>query len=365
MKVEILENWQAVSVLAGEWNKLLTASKANTIFLTWEWISSWAEVSRNTNSPFVICVRDSTGQLVGVAPFYISTLRFGGLISYRTLRVMADYATGSEYPDLIVHPEVEQQVIQVIVDMLVRSHAQWDCIWMPKVAGWSGAVDRVFLPFQGCGLFSHSRLCEFSVVELPHTMGVYFDSLSANRRARFRQDIKRFAKNQSVTVQQCETPQQIPVFIDALFALHCQRWRSRGEEGSFRRSPQLASFYHHFIPRALDKGWLRFFAVQDQGEYKAVQIGYEYDGTFYAIQEGFDPALKGVGNFLRAHIIERCISAGVRTYDFLGEMSDHKKRWGAQVRVGYDVLVGSDKLKNRPLFSAGVWPTGRFLRPVL
>lgn len=363
MKIEILDDWNKVSLLEREWNRLLACSKANTLFLTWEWISAWREAGGETNTPFVICARDSSGKLVGIAPFYVSLLRLSGVVPYRTLRFLADTRTGAEYPDLIVHPTAEQYVTHCLVDALVRSGEEWDCLWMPSVAGWTGAVDRVLQPFQEYGLFSLVRPCEFSCVELPDTMDAYFGSLSTSRQEHFRGDIRRFSKRQHVTIKRCETLDQVPAVLDALFELHYQRWRSRGEEGSFRRKPQLVTFYNQFIPRALANGWLRLFAVQDQGDYGAVQLGYEYDNTFYAIQEGFDPRLKGVGNFLRAHIIEECISAGVKSYDFLGEVTEHKRRWGARMRLGYDVLIGSDKLKNRPLFSAGVWPTGRWLRP--
>ena len=366
MKVEILENWQAVSALERDWNQLLITSKANTIFLTWEWISAWIQAGGKTNPPFVICVRDVAENLVGIAPFYMAKLRFGRIIPYRTLRIMADVATGAEYPDLIVAPEAEPEVSQIIIDTLVGLRARWDCLWLPNVASWTGAESRLLKPCYDAGLLSRSRPRDFSVVELPDNMNAYVRALSSNKRQQLRGEMKRIGGRPDVSVKRCERAEEIPRFLDALFDLHYRRWKTQGEEGSFRRKPQLAEFYKHFVPRAYAKGWLWLFALEDQGEVKAVQLGYVYDDAFHQIQEGFDPDYeKGAGNVLRARVIESCIEAGVRTFDFLGGMSEHKRRWRAQERTGCDLFLGHQQLKNRPLFSVGIWPTGRFLRPAL
>jgi hypothetical protein len=55
----------------------------------------------------------------------------------------------------------------------------------------------------------------------------------------------------------------------------------------------------------------------------------------------------------------------VRIYDFMGEMSAHKRRWSVDIRLGRHIFIGNRNVKNRILFANEVWPTGRFLRPVL
>lgn len=362
MKVDILENWKDVAALGPVWNSLLARSKANSIFLTWEWISAWLESGGKSRVPFVISVRDSGGDLIGIAPFYLATFRFGGIIPYRTLRVAADYATGADYPDWIMKADHESEIRRAIVAELLRAQSHWDCLWMPSVAGWTGATERILGACEPEAFHFRSRPRDFGVVTLPDTVDAYFRSLSSNKRQQLRGEIKRISRQPNVTMTRCETADEIPRYLDALFELHYRRWQTRGEEGSFRRKPQLMAFYRHFVPRALANGWLWLNALMDHNEYKAVQLGYVYERTFYQIQEGFDPQyMKGVGNVLRAHVIEACIAEGIRTVDFLGEMSEHKRRWLAIQRDGYDLFLGPRKLKNYPLFSAEIWPTGRFL----
>ena len=60
-----------------------------------------------------------------------------------------------------------------------------------------------------------------------------------------------------------------------------------------------------------------------------------------------------------------CVSRtaeGIKAYDFLGEMTEHKRAWLAKERTGCDLFIGHRTIKNRLLFSGEIWPTGRFLR---
>ncbi len=117
-----------------------------------------------------------------------------------------------------------------------------------------------------------------------------------------------------------------------------------------------------FAPLALERGWLWMLGLEDGGEFKAIQLGYVYGGVFNQMQEGFEPSYQnGAGNVLRLKVIEKCIEDGVHELDFLGEWTEHKRRWLAEHRVGHEMFVGHPSLKNRLMFTKEVWPTGRYV----
>jgi hypothetical protein len=66
---------------------------------------------------------------------------------------------------------------------------------------------------------------------------------------------------------------------------------------------------------------------------------------------------------LRSQVIEHCIANGIEAYDFLAGYTDHKRRWGAACRTGHDFFVIGPGRRNDFLYHAGIWPTGRYLRP--
>jgi CelD/BcsL family acetyltransferase involved in cellulose biosynthesis len=363
VRIEVLEDWGAVEALAPEWNALLPESSADTIFLSWEWIRCWADVLGNEIRPLVVCARDSMGALIALAPLYRARLRLFHTVPYRVLRVMGDYPTGADYPDWIARRDCDDSVLPAMVQALC-ARGGWDCIWMSNMAGWTSSFDRLVAACRSRGLHCHTRARDFGWFELPSSKETYFRSLSKNKRQQLRAETKRIMERPTVEITRCDSEDQIPIFLEALFELHHRRWRERGEAGAFREQPQEEAFYRRFTRVAQRMGWLRLYGLRDAGDFKAVQIGYVYRGVFHQLQEGFDPEyLKGAGNVLRARLIEDCIAEGVGSYDFLGEMSEHKRRWLARERTGHDLVIGRFKLRNLPLFH-GFWPSCRFMRQV-
>jgi CelD/BcsL family acetyltransferase involved in cellulose biosynthesis len=248
---------------------------------------------------------------------------------------------------------------------LRANRRRWDCLWLPLLAGWTGAHERLARLTNGSlRCYVHERGAEFAGLALPETHEAYLGSLSANARSNLRRGAKRLAADGArVECVRCERAEQLPEMLAALFDLHQRRWQVDGVPGCFGAGSRLTRFYTGFAPAALRSGWLRLYALRVDGVIRAVQYGYAYAGTFYQLQEGYDPdAPEGTGNVLREHVFKASIEEGLTNYDFLGEFTEHKRRWGATPRAGYDLFIGRPQLKNSLLFARPIWPTGRFLR---
>jgi len=363
MRSEVVTDWQGLRKLEAEWNGLLERSKANTIFLRWEWIQQWGDIVASRVRPCIVIVRDNHGRVVGIAPFYVRNARLMSFASYRILGIMGDDFTGAEYSDWLVSQDNTGAALEAISDELCGGKIKWDCIWMPRMAGWTGARERIIEACEGAGFNHRIRPRDFAFVRLPNDIETFKRSLSKNRREQIRRQGKKVMRHSGVAVTRCLTEDDLPRYLDALFELHHLRWVQLGQRGAFEKRPLMVSFYRQFAREAIRKRWLWLYGLEVDGRMKAVQVGYVYNRVYFQMQEGFDPDfLDGVGNVLRIKVIEDCISAGVEVYDFLGEMTEHKRRWLAERRAGYDVLIGRRSLKNRVIFSGGIWPTGRFMQ---
>lgn len=363
MSAEVIRTWPELWRLEGEWNDLLRRSRADTIFLTWEWIRSWEKAGGHSVKPFVICVRDQSGKLAGLAPHYLAEFKLLRIITYKTLRMMADQATGAEYLDWIVDHEFEEQICNQIANVLAK-HRDWHCIWMPNLAGWTGAFERITNACRKADFLFASRKAEFAFIRFPPTLNDYEDSLPGKMRRQLKRQQKIIFEKERFVFAKCSAEEDLAVFLEALFDLHSRRWRARGGIGTFQKKPEEAIFYREFARLALKKKWLGIMGLQNSTGFKAIQIGYFYNNIFHQLQEGFDPSYKnGIGNILRMKVIEKCINQGIKGYDFLGEMTRHKARWQAHIRQGYDLLISRRCTKNLPLFTQRFWPTGRFLQP--
>jgi CelD/BcsL family acetyltransferase involved in cellulose biosynthesis len=286
-----------------------------------------------------------------------------GLIKYKCLRVIGDIQSGSEYPDIIIRSGFEDKAMLVVMEKLLEYAHKWDCIFIARIAGWTGARDRIKYACEKFGLFVHERDRTFATVKLPQTYDNYLKQLSRNRRAQIRRKTRRFKELHNFEINCCRSPESVPQFLSSLFELHKKRWESVGQAGSFVRRPPMKRFYESFAPQALKKGWLRLWTLKIDNVDKAVQFGYSYNDLFSQLQEGYEPnGFDGIGNVLREQVFQECIKEECKEYDFLGEFTEHKRRWGAISRTGYDLFIGRKSLKNRILFWKRIWPTGRYIR---
>ena len=128
--------------------------------------------------------------------------------------------------------------------------------------------------------------------------------------------------------------------LDLLFELHAQRWHAAGQQGVFADARRRA-FFRDFAFQALQRGWLRLYALRIADRTVAMQIGYVHDGQFLQVQEGFaaEDGLPAPGVTLRAAIMRDCISEGLRGYDNLLGTPPHKMRWGAVPRPVHRLLL--------------------------
>jgi CelD/BcsL family acetyltransferase involved in cellulose biosynthesis len=364
LRTSVIRSWSEIDALGEEWNGLLSRSRGNAIFLTREWIQCWLDVGGRQMQPFYVVVREPCGRLVGIAPFYVCRYDFGMVLPMRILRIAADYPTGADYGDWLVAADREECVCRAIGRALAQHAGAWDAIWMPNVAGWTGALDRLRLAAEAAGLPLRQRRIGFAAMPLGANLAAFDERLSGHRRRELRRQRKHL---QGQAGDLAMTPigegDSLDAWLDVLFSLHHERWMTRGDAGAFDRKPVEAEFYRRFAPLARERGWLRLYALRAEGKVRAMQVGYRYGDSFLALQDGFDPDyVAGVGNALRYHVIEASIAEGVRDYDFLGVMSEHKRRWGAEAREGADVFVPGRSLRGLLLRASRLWPTGRYLQ---
>jgi CelD/BcsL family acetyltransferase involved in cellulose biosynthesis len=361
---QLIESWDEFNTLKEEWDSVLKKTPADSIFLSWQWMDAWRQAIEEQISPFILLVRDQNNRLVAIAPFYISEYRFLGIMPIRVIRCMGDFPTGSEYPDIMVLPDYEMAAIKEIANILIHSNV-WDAVWMPKMAGWTGALQRFQALSEQLNSHFYKRESDFSNLDLPASFDQYMSNISSSHRSQIKRQAKKILAEPNINIIQCTTVEQIPHFIDALFKLHAKRWQSIGEQGTFNRKPLEARFYRLFLPHALGAGWLRMYLLELEHEAKAVQVGYCYNQTYLQLQEGFDPeSYPGIGNFLRQKSLELMIDEGIMAYDFLGGHTEHKRRWGSVKRTGYEVFFIRKSVKSLPFMLRDIWPTGRYLKEI-
>lgn len=364
MTVQIVSSLLGLQMLSVEWNSLLADSTADSIFLTWEWIVAWLE-SVGRGVPLVVMLsRDTTGRLCGAAPFYRRCWRLLRTLPYRALCVLGDADNGSEYGNLMVRRGYEEPVTTDLMRHLLTDAAS-DVVWLPNMGPEPDENHSLAGAAAEAGWQVRERPAEFARVELPEEFGLYLGRLPGKIRYQMRAGLQRLDSAGVVVRSADREPDSLEMFLSELFRLHQLRWTRRGVPGLFA-DPRMRDFYRVLAKRMLGRGWLRLDLLWAAGRAVAAQIGFAYHGTFYELQRGFDPAYAnvpaGLGAALRNRVMERCIHEGIRTYDFLGEMTEDKLRAGAVSVKGHDLIAIRPSVRTTPLLRLPLWPTGRYLK---
>src|SRR5262249_5130912 len=156
----------------------------------------------------------------------------------------------------------------------------------------------------------------------------YQASLKSRFRTKVRSTLREITTSHEVRFRRAQSAMDLKTDLQTLFDLHEKRWESKGVKGVFRNLAKR-QFYERIASLFLARGWLAFDFLELDGAAVACQMCFNYRGTQFLLQEGFDPRLssESVGIALRAMVFKKAIEEGIRHYDFLAGVGRHKTQW--------------------------------------
>lgn len=355
LSLRVLNQEEVFAGMRDKWNQLLKKSSADTIFLTWEWCWSWWKNFKQPNQALYIIEITEGEELIGIAPFYISTIPYLNTI-IRRIDFISFGTVDAEYLDFIIVKEKEQQVIHAIFDYLNTRPDDWNFMYLGEIP--ENSVSIPFLTEQAASrkLSIRSRRHDCAYVPLPDSYDAYINSMGYNFRKKLRHFTKRLEKGHTVEFVQTLSPDSLQEDLESLFRLHQKHWQSEHFEGSFINQPRKG-FYHDMARLFMENDWLRLYSLRVDGQYTAHQYAFEYNNKIFALQDGYDPdwGEKRVARILRGYVFKQCIEKGLYEYDFLREISDHKRNWEAIEKYSIDYTIGRTNFSTRMYLNVPVY----------
>ena len=349
MIIEVVADIDGFAALRGEWNDLLSRSSADTIFLTWEWLFSWWEsYSGIGDTPHIVAVRESSGELIGIVPLFTQSKRYLPFRPMKMLRFIGDGSADSDYLDAILLQGRENEILASVWGWLGQRRASWDLLQLfgvPENSPTYGWLKRA----EGDGIIvSRSESIPCLVASLPHSWDEYLTSLKPRFRTKVRSVLRDLTVDSAFRFYTVQTDMELKQGLQNLYELHGKRWELKGTQGVFR-NPAKRHFYERFTRLFLARGWLAFDFLELNGRPVACQMCFRYGGTQFLLQEGFDPqfASDSVGIGLRALAFKKAIEDGIRHYDFLAGQGRHKTQWQTDLKHCKTISFGSNTLNNR------------------
>ncbi|HMJ02446.1 MAG TPA: GNAT family N-acetyltransferase [Conexibacter sp.] len=318
-----------LDTLGDAWDMLL--ERTPTPFLTREWLAAWWEAF-GAGTPVVATLRDDDGSLAAAA--VLRRVR-GGLAAAANVH-SGDWDVVS--CDDGARIELWHELAGLGCARLALSGLRSDD------AGGAG-IAAAELDAAGYRSFALTER-ESPFLRLPGSWDELLAQRSSNLRQQWRRRRRRLERAGVLTFRVTTDRAALEDDFDAFLRVEASGWK--GQRGTAIASdPRTLGLYYGFAQAAADRGWLRLYLLELDGQALAADLGCAIGDTGFLVKTGFDmdAAHYSPGLVLRGDVLQASIDEGLRGYDFLGGPDAYKLRW-------------CDELRPRVALHAGRGPIG-------
>jgi CelD/BcsL family acetyltransferase involved in cellulose biosynthesis len=328
------------AALKAEWNKVLQRSRYNTIFLTYEWQTTWWECLGEGDLWIVAFRRDDTNELVGIAPLYLVRPTGGRWAGKRKLNLVGCVEV-SDYLDMIVAKGWERQVYAAFYHWLCSNNAPaWDVLDLCNLPQ-DSLTHHEFHQVVDSSTY-HVEITQEDVAPqflLPFRYESYLqEQVDKKQRHEIRRKQRRAERETQVNFYYVGSQDNLVAEIDDFVAL---QQASREDKAEFM-TPAMRHFFGRMAQRMQEAGWLRLCFLTINGEKTASLLGFEYNRRYLLYNSGYDPEAYphlSPGWVLLAYAIQYAIAVGDHVFDFMQGNEDYKYRFGSQDYAVMRVIV--------------------------
>jgi CelD/BcsL family acetyltransferase involved in cellulose biosynthesis len=308
--IERLENLNAL------WKNSASALQWTCPFVLPPWLNAWHETFRPEALPLVVVVRkDET--VLGVAPF---------MLQDRVIRFLGSPDV-CDYFDWVVVPGEEEYFYSTLIAYL--SILDLRDLHMGPLRPESTLLkqlerDELHRPVRR--VVEKDDVC--LEVSLPDSWDGFLYDLDGKQRHELRRKLRRLKEAGNISFRKIDTPAGTPEAVETFLRLFTM---NRADKAAFMTG-QMASFFRALAFAMAEAGLLRLFFLELEGHTVASAFCFDYQGTRYLYNSGYDDAYQGasVGLMTKVLSLEDAIDEGLHTYNFLKGGEAYKYRLGGK-----------------------------------
>ena len=285
LEATILTDLTALDAVEDDWRRL--AERRGNPFLTPEWFRAWIAY-RDDVRPYAIATHRADGSLLGVMPFVLSKSGLFPTLSF----------AGAEFGDLF-HPVAETSDEVAVAAATARTlgdhRADWSVIVADYVDDRAPWVSELFIgeSMRLATMHYHDQPSLYLIAELTgRTWDEYLSTRSPNFRSQIGRKLRRLQREHDVAFHQVDSLDELEPRMKVLFNLHERRWRDRGS--SVFATDESRAFHLAFARAALNRGWLRLWSLDVDGETVAAWYGWRLGRPLSVLPGRFQPGLESL-----------------------------------------------------------------------
>ncbi len=307
LHVTLASSFEELDLDAAGWNALLARNDTDSVFQTYEWLSTWCDVYREAFEPILVTVR-SGGRVVGVLPLMRER---SAANTSRSIRFLSD--TRADYCDVIV-PDRKDEVMAAALEVLLGG-GECDVLELrgiPENSQTTRVLSEACADVGAFVLVRDQAPCPTLLVQ------GHLDSATAIlHKQSLRRRVNYFKRTGRLVYRDLSLASDIDPYLDVFFAQHISR-RAQTDSPSLFLDPSNVLFYRRLVQRLSDTGWNLFTVVEHDDQPIAFHYGFDYHDSLVWYKPAFDVhrAKHSPGLVLVSHLIEYAIQHNRRELDF-------------------------------------------------
>jgi CelD/BcsL family acetyltransferase involved in cellulose biosynthesis len=308
--------------LEPEWLALLKASITNTPFQLPTFQAIWWRYF-GEGQLCLLSVRTETGELVGIAPLFVSE---SGNLGWVGGEEIADYL------DVIVGHSHEQAVRAAVWAWLVGAQSpSWHTAQLSNIPAWSETAAHWQALAQAQGWQSEvTQIDVCPVIDLPNDLESYYQMLDSKQRREIQRKQRRAEAEEGlqfhIVAAQDDIATASAEFLQLMRASH-------PDKAAFLLRPNMLGAFLELLKGFHQAGILQLAFLRLNGEAVAAYFNYQYANKIWVYNSGIDPNKASAfspGWVLLAYLIAHAIEQGNSHFDFLQGDEDYKYRFGGR-----------------------------------
>lgn len=322
--VELIPYPSGLSDLIPIWERLLTESPEDTVFITPEWIDlSIQHLLKEHCRPFLLLARGPSGPLA-VAPLVLEETPKGK-------HLFLFFHDHMEHPNFILTREPEK-CLEAFFDFICREIPELKQITLEDCAN-----DSTIWSFLNSGVLDN----RFSILSRPVYLSPFipvngsFEAYAKDRK--FHKEARRFSKKSAeagmVDFIRMNEPERAGQALEWILSIDARSWKEEAGT-SIGAVKKVESFYRDLIRTAAEKGWLHltFLTLNDQPI--AYLLGFLYHNQFFSLKSSYDRLYQSLspGINIQLQVYQEGFEQQWKKIDLLGNMDFMKGRFTDQVR---------------------------------
>jgi hypothetical protein len=330
----------SIEELRNDWDDLVLRSSAPNFFSTWEWAKAWWDVYGKGKREWIWALF-SSGELVGIAPLYLSgkSLNFMG-------KGFADRL------DFIIQRGKEELFFEYFLSFLLNDQS-WELLDFSELSAQSSTLQyfKKFSPFSSLRILPQSKL---PFLTLPSSWNDFLKRFNKKRRDKVNYYPRLLSRNFSWRIEE-KNDEQLQEGLLELYRLHLSRFKKK-----LMPTPVLLPSFRDFHLRLAEelsgKNILKLFLLYLDEKPVAALYGFEFGDRFYFYLSGQDDHFRqyGLGFVLQTFAIKEAIEKGLKFFDFLRGMEAYKLHWKPEVEENVRILAHRGSIKSKINFNAKI-----------